>query len=154
MMMIETKSFKKTNVALMVLLSNLTIGVYVPYWFLTRKKEFEQLGPTSFPRKSLIVLLVLYSCALVYNLFRTSFFTDYGISLFDSLEVMLTFFGLGIMYTSVFRAKAQIEEDEQMSIFKPWLLVLFHIWYLQYKMNRLYGVRRENNEPIKKSMAE
>jgi len=41
------------------------------------------------------------------------------------------------LYYSTFRLKELLEEEVEEEIFSPVLLVLFHIWYLQYKINRL-----------------
>lgn len=127
---------RKTNVFLMVLLSIATMGIYVPYWFLTRKKS---LAADELNAPLLKFLLVLYSLSFLYNLVRNALFADYGIQVLDSVDLMITFFGLGIMYFSVFRVRETIEEKYSETVFQPWLLLLFHIWYLQYKLNRLEG---------------
>ncbi len=85
----------------------------------------------------IVVLLIINSVTFLYRFFNTLFLTEYGIAIFDSIETIFTFIGLGLLYFSVFRAKEAIEHEFQEEIYNPWLLFLFHIWYLQYKINRL-----------------
>ncbi|UII56312.1 hypothetical protein LS684_02140 [Cytobacillus spongiae] len=129
-------SFKKTNVFLVVLLSNLTLGLYIPYWFIARKKAFNEWNQNQINFTALNALFIVYLFLLFYNLLGFAFLTDYGKSIFDSIDLILTSFGLGIMYFSVFRAK-EVIEDGVGEEFNFWLLLFFHIWYLQYKINRL-----------------
>lgn len=131
-----TVVFKRTNIPLMVLLSSVSMGVYVPYWFLSRRKNFEALKH-NLNFMALKALFGLYILSLVFNLVHTSIFTELGINVFNSLDLIVTFFGLGIMYYSVFRARDSIEDELNEQVYKPWLLILFHIWYLQYKLNQM-----------------
>ncbi|MBD8071142.1 DUF4234 domain-containing protein [Bacillus sp. PS06] len=129
--------FKKTNIALMVLLTIITMGIYIPYWFLTRRKGFEGFSDQKLSYFLIICLLVINSTTFFYSFFQSLFLSEYGIAIFDSLETVFTFIGLGLLYFSAFRAKEAIENEFQEEMFNPVLLVLFHIWYLQFKINRL-----------------
>lgn len=132
----DTTLFKKTNVPLMVFLSSVSLGIYVPYWFLSRRKNFETLK-NNLNFTALKVLFGLYTFSFILNFVHTAIFTELGINVFNSLDLILTFFGLGIMYFSVFRARDSIEDELNEKVYNPWLLVIFHIWYLQYKLNRM-----------------
>lgn len=120
----------------MVFLSSVSLGIYVPYWFLSRRKNFGTLK-NNLNFTALKVLLGLYIFSFILNLVNTGIFTELGINVFNSLDLILTFFGLGIMYFSVFRARDSIEDELNEKVYNPWLLVIFHIWYLQYKLNRM-----------------
>ena len=126
----HTVVFKKTNIALMIFLSIFTMGIYIPYWFLSRKRGFISLNRNHINYIFIIILLVINSVTFFYSFFDSLFLTEYGIAIFDSVERIFTFMGLGLLYFSVFRAKEVIELEFQEEIYQPWLLILFHIWYL------------------------
>ena len=128
---------KKTNVFFVVFLSVLTLGIYIGYWFLSRKKDIIRLGKQNYiPFKWWWVFFVFLVVSFIYQFLGGAFLTDLGLNFFDSLDTICSFFYLGLLYYSTFRLKELLEEEVE-EIFSPVLLVLFHIWYLQYKINRL-----------------
>jgi hypothetical protein len=130
--------FKKRNVGLMVLFTFLTMGIYLGYWFLKEKNTLESLdGKRIIPMRLWVAATVFLSISFFYNFIGAAFFTPYGKALFDSIDIIFTFYYLGLLYYSVFRIRDMIEDLYNEVIFKPWLLVLFNVWYLQYKINRL-----------------
>jgi membrane-associated HD superfamily phosphohydrolase len=134
----STLEFKKTNIFLMVILSIVTIGIYNAYWFLSRKKYFKNLNTKNvIPYKWWIFMLIYLILSLLYSLFGPVFFTEYGIAVLDSIDIILAFYFVGCLNYSVFRAREMIEDYFEEEIFQSWLLVVFNIWYLQYKINRL-----------------
>ncbi|MBD7984754.1 hypothetical protein H9649_09185 [Sporosarcina sp. Sa2YVA2] len=129
--------FKKTNTALAVLLTNVTLGVYVPYWFISRRNSIDRLGKTSISFGWLKFLFVIYAFLAFYFVLGGAFLTEMGIDFFDTINIIITFIGLGITYFSVFRvAEAMEKNDADLDFNRVWL-ILFHIWYLQYKINRM-----------------
>jgi Domain of unknown function (DUF4234) len=146
----EKLAFKKTNVLFMVVLSHVTFGIYVPYWFLTRRKAFEQLSANSkIPVKAIKCVLVLYILSSLATIVGPFFLTEYGLELKNSLDYILTMYSVGIILYSVFRAKDMINEYFDKTEVKAIPAALFHIWYLQHKINRLF-VERDEGHVIKK----
>ncbi|MFI8688554.1 hypothetical protein [Rossellomorea sp. NPDC077527] len=134
----KTMIFKKSNLFFLIPISILTFGVYYAYWFISRKKSFSQLTSKNFiPHGWWKFFLVFTIVSLIYDLIKDPFFTGYGISILDSYDIILSFYFVGCLYYSVFRAREMIEEHLDEKIFKPWLLVIFNVWYLQFKINRL-----------------
>jgi hypothetical protein len=129
-------TFKKTNTALAVVLTNVTMGVYLPYWFISRRDSISQLGKVQLNYNWLKFLFVIYAFLAFYFVIGGAFLTEMGIDFMDTFNIIITFFGLGITYYSVFRVAEAIEETAGDVIFNRVLLILFHIWYLQYKINR------------------
>lgn len=134
--------FKKRNVGIAVLLTFLTMGIYLGYWFLNERKTLKSIDT----HKRIPIMLwwtatIFLFISFFYNLIGSAFLTPYGKAVFNSIDIILTFYYLGLLYYSVFRIKDLIEELYSEEIFKPWLLVLFNVWYLQYKINRI------NEEP-------
>lgn len=130
-------TFKKTNTALAVVLTNVTFGVYLPYWFISRRDSISQLGKVQLSYNWLKFLFVMYAFLAFYFVIGGAFLTEMGIDFMDTINIIVTFIGLGITYYSVFRVAEAIEEKNGEDIFNRVLLILFHIWYLQYKINRL-----------------
>lgn len=129
-------NFKKTNTALTVVLTNVTFGAYLPYWFISRRNSISQLGKVKLHYNWLKSLFVMYAFLAFYVLIGGAFLTEMGVDFMDTFNIIITFIGLGITYYSVFRVAEAIEEKAGDEIFNRVLLILFHIWYLQYKINR------------------
>lgn len=130
--------FKKRNVGLMVLFTFLTMGIYLGYWFLKEKNTLESLDEKRIiPMRLWVAATVFLTISFFYHFIGAAFFTPYGKALFNSIDIIFTFYYLGLLYYSVFRIRDMIEDLYNEDIFKPWLLVLFNVWYLQYKINRL-----------------
>lgn len=130
-------TFKKTNTALTVLLTNVTFGVYVPYWFISRRDSISQLGKEEVNYNWLKFLFVSYAFLAFYFIIGGAFLTEMGTDFVDTFNIIITFIGLGITYYSVFRVAEAIERKTEDKVFNRVLLILFHIWYLQYKINRM-----------------
>lgn len=141
----ERIAFKKSNVFVMVILSYITFGIYIPYWFLTRRKAFEQLSSeTKLPLKAVKCVLVLYIVALIALIMGPFFLTEYGLELKNSIDYILTMYGLGIVLYAVFRAKEMLNDHYDQTLIKPIPAAFFHIWYLQYKLNQLSNERGDH----------
>lgn len=129
-------TFKKTNTALAVLLTNVTFGAYVPYWFISRRNSIDRLGKVPVSFNWLKFLFVIYAFLAFYFIIGGAFLTEMGQDFVDTFNIIITFIGLGITYYSVFRVAEAIEEKTGDEVFNRVLLILFHIWYLQYKINK------------------
>jgi hypothetical protein len=141
--MADDNLFKKTNLFFLVPVSVLTFGIYYAYWFITRNHSFKRLdSPVSIPFNWWKVFLAFTIVSLIYDLLKESFFTPYGIAVLDSYDLLISFYFVGCLYYSVFRARDMIEDHMGEQVFRPWVLVLFNVWYLQYKINRLEGIGR------------
>lgn len=131
-------SFKKVHVGLVILYSFLSLGIYLGYWFLNRKESIKEYrGSHALPFKWWLVFTGLLVVSFLYRFIGPIVLTPYGTALFDSIDLIVSFYFLGLLYYSVFRLKEILEEAYGERIFSSWLLVLFHVWYLQYKINRL-----------------
>lgn len=139
----NTKLFKKTNLFFLIPISIITFGIYYAYWFISRKNSFNEITPKNrIPSGWWKFFLVFTITSLIYDLIKESLFTGYGIAVLDSYDLIISFYFVGCLYYSIFRAREIIEEHLEERVFKPWLLVIFNVWYLQFKINRLEGIRR------------
>ncbi|RCW65833.1 hypothetical protein [Saliterribacillus persicus] len=130
--------FKKRNIFLSVLLSIVTLGGYIGIWFLRRKVVFKQLTTNSeVPYKWWVVVTVYLFLSLTITFIGEVFFTLYGLYILDSIDLILAFYFLGLLYYSVFRVKELLEKEFEDININKYLVFIFHIWYLQFKMNKL-----------------
>lgn len=132
-----TLSFKKVHPLLCVFLTNITLGAYVPFWFLNREKYIEQLDNNKIKYSSLKILLFFYVFFALYYFMGKAVFTEIGANFVETIHLWVTFIGLGITYYCVFRFAEILEQNVDNIHFNKSLLLFFHIWYLQYKINKL-----------------
>jgi hypothetical protein len=132
------KPIKKVNVFLTVLLTVITGGAYLAFWFINRKKEINIItSENKIPYKWWIVCAIYLILSLVINFIGGAFLTPYGETAVESINLILSYYFLGLLYYSAFRTKEVIEMNSQDVEIKPVLLVLFHVWYLQFKINKI-----------------
>ncbi|MGA8941241.1 MAG: hypothetical protein WB502_00745 [Thermoactinomyces sp.] len=128
--------FKKMDVALMILLSLFTMGLYIPYWLVSRQKAIKNLNTKQkFPFG--IAWLLFICCLIDFFISIASFFVRlpvwYGtFSLYMFFLFIPVFIGLSIILR-----KMMLEHERKNSSFqnnwKTYLLTIFFtIFYLQY----------------------
>lgn len=139
--MIEYK-FKQSNPVLLFLLSNITLGAYVPYWFISRKNPLQYLT-SKLNFLNLYIMLGIYMFFLVYYVIGGVLLNELGQNLMDSISWIVTFWGFGILYYSSFRIVEAVEEDMGERVFNRFLVLLLHIWYIQYVLNKTQLVFRK-----------
>lgn len=138
------KGFKKVPVGLVVLFTFLSLGIYIGYWFLSRKKTIKEFKRSHvIPFKWWLFFTVILVFSFLNRFIGSIILSPYGIAIFDSIDIIVSFYFLGLLYYSVFRIKEIVEEAYEEEIFSSWLLVLFHVWYIQYKLNRLGDIDHE-----------
>lgn len=95
----------------------------------------------------------IFNSFLIVFIIWPGFFTEYGIAVLDSIDIILAFYFVGCLNYSAFRAREMIEDYFEEEIFQSWLLAVFNIWYLQYKINRLVDageIYDEKGKTVKK----
>jgi len=138
----NTLTFKKVHPAIAFLLTNITLGAYVPYWFISRRDSLEQLGKTELKYKILKLLLVLYIIMFGYYFAGKALFTETGANFVETIHLWITFTGLGITYYSAFRIAELMERECEDIEFNRFYLLLFHVWYLQLKINKNFTSKK------------
>jgi len=147
------RRFKHVHVAVVILLTIVTLGVYLGYWFLKERHTLKEWEKGSLiPMKLWWLFTILLGLSFIYHFIGSILFTPYGNAIFTSFDVIMSFYFLGLLYYSVFRMKDILQEVYEDVTFSPWLLVLFHVWYLQFKMNRLEGSGNDRQD-VKKALA-
>lgn len=130
------QSLKHVNIIVMVLLAFVTMGSYIGIWVLKRRQDIQNLTSKSsinyswwrFFTIGLFVFLFL-------RIFGSIYITEFGMAFIESMDIIFSFFFVGLLYYSIFRIKELLEEKEMIDL-NNYLLFFFHIFYIQYKVNR------------------
>lgn len=131
-------SFKKKNIGLVVLLSIVTIGIYIGYWFLSLRSDFQLINKKNYiPFKWWILATVYLSLSVIFSIIGEFVLSIVGLYMLDSVDLILTYFFLGLLYYSIFRMKESLEEVYDEIEINKYMLFFFHIWYIQYKINNI-----------------
>lgn len=130
------QSLKHANIIVMVLLAFITMGSYIGIWVLRRRQDIQSITSKSsisygWWRFFTIGLFVF----LFIRIFGSIFFTEFGMAFMESMDLIFSFFFIGLLYYSIFRIKELLEEKELIDL-NNYLLFFFHIFYIQYKVNQ------------------
>ncbi len=136
----QKAGFKKRDVALMILLSLVTMGLYIPYWLVSRQRAIKNLHTNQkLPFWIAWVIFIVYIIDFIISI--TSFFvmlpTWYGtFSLYVFLLFIPVFVGLNI----ILRRMMLEHEGKNISFSSNWktylLTFFFTIFYLQYLIDK------------------
>jgi len=130
-----TAELPKTSVLVMILLMVVTLGLYIPFWFLRRRKILNQLSPERRVDGWIAALVALYVGAFVLGLVAGLVGAPPGQTFL--LWARFVEVGRGILTLVLgFQVKAILEENypDHISGVGTFFLSIF---YLQYKVNRL-----------------
>lgn len=131
---------KKQSVLLNLLYSLLSLGVYLPLWFLLRLKGFNQLNPQkpfkAWPLMGVLVISVLDAVLTILDLTGWHKVSLIGMLLDQLFFQLLSLAGFAILTLECFKLKHLLEEAYEVRL-DPVLLLLFSIWYLQHWINHL-----------------
>ncbi|MGM8214853.1 hypothetical protein ACLIA0_04675 [Bacillaceae bacterium W0354] len=127
----------KRNMYLVVLLSIVTVAVYIGFWFLRNKEAFKQEKNHYIPFKWWVVCTAFLLLSFLHLFVGGFIFTPYGLAYMESFNIVLTYLFIALLYYSIFRVKELLEREYEDLYLNKYLLFFFHIWYLQYKINKL-----------------
>lgn len=132
------ETFKKRNLALVILLTIVTLGIYIGYWFLSLRSSFHLNDKeNNIPFRWWVVATVYLSLSVLFGIVGEFILTIFGLYMLDSIDLIFTYFFLGLLYYSIFRMKESLEECFVELDINKYLLFFFHIWYIQYKLNQI-----------------
>jgi len=142
------------SIWLMFFLTIITIGIYMPYWYLTRHQRFNALSSSAEFTQATIVLWLLWfivdTVLIVVSIVTPQSETVQSLEVIESiLNLMAAIFGVWL----AFRAKKILLEhlavigrnDTTMSGI---LTFFFQNLYIQYKINRLIILEEEQRRQL------
>lgn len=149
---------QKKSVILLWLLSFVTLGIYVPIWYMKRTKEFDNLKiqktlNKKIPLTSLILISILLVSIIIINFVYNPDTTEPNI-IFIIIGIIV--FIVIIAYTILciylaFKSRAILNQtltNKEVTRKISWFFTLtFNFLYLQYEINRI--IDDKENEPRK-----
>ena len=156
----SAQELKKMPVILTIIFTILTIGIYYPAWFLTRRNAINHLkSKKKLGRAVFIFAIVIFSISVVLNIISgflqvlaeglaTSDYLNYtqGIDSVDrliSIIIAITMLVQCFKVRRIFRDHFNIYQKRNIT-FSGLALFFFQIYYLQYKINRFNKERSGN----------
>ena len=139
----EEKTFKKISIWLMLVLSLITLGIYVPIWFLRRRDALNKLSSSEKLGSSGAIFVLVIFCISVLFFPVQLLSTDQSIiSALDAVDRLINLVGGIILLVLAFTVRRILDDhyNEHIGMDLPFSKVwtfLFTFLYLQYKMNRL-----------------
>jgi len=129
---------RRTSLLLMILFTLLTLGLYIPYWFLSRRRAFMHLAPEA-DSVNILTFVVAGTSAVAWGLGFLSGLLIETSNPSPSLQQWTTIFDFGSRILTIilgFQIKSILEANhpERLSALGTFFLSLF---YLQYKINRM-----------------
>lgn len=140
----ERESFLKpkvryTPVWITLVLSFVTLGIYLPYWLLTRREEVNRIaGKTVISKKIPVLILVGYIFSNIVFIIGPFFINEIAMMLFEYVDTLITYFGLIFIVFYSFRIRSVLLNGNQADSINGVLTFLFTIWYLQFHINKNY----------------
>ncbi len=148
----ETPVFKKVPVIVTILLTIITLGFYIPYWFLSRLKTINELQSEKKLSSGMIIVAIILFIAAFISAMVSGFMEviDDGptsvSNIFDKLSTILNLAGNIMLIIRAFEVR-RILRDHYNGYLKQNITLsgvgsglatfFFGVWYLQYKINRL-----------------
>ena len=131
-------SFKRESVFLTIILAIITLGTYIPFWFLKRRKKLNQVG--SEERISFVtpfLLFILYGI-IALTVIPVNFYTSGFILIYyQYIDMVITYLGITITLYLTFQVRNILMHNVENISVNHLLTFFFHIFYLQYKINKL-----------------
>lgn len=125
-----TTELKCTSVLFVIFLMIITAGIYIPIWFLTRRKVINNLQSSQkLGFDGIVLALVLISISLLVDVIG-------GI---ENISGLLSMVALIIIIFQSFKVRSILEDHFVGSQFSGVLTFLATICYLQYKINGILG---------------
>lgn len=133
----DDSSFKRVPVFLTVIFSLVTAGIYIPCWFLSRRKLLNQTySSEAISIVPPVIILMLYSFAIAAFIPVQLFGTIWGLAFYNYFNTVITYLGIAVILYLSFQTRSLLNGLFEKKKFSALCTFLFNIWYLQYKMNR------------------
>lgn len=134
--------FRKFNLFVLIVLSFITLGAYIGVWFLRSRDSINNFAYKPHIHFGLWRLFTVVSFVFLFiQWFGNMVLSDYGIANLQSYEVIFNFCFIGLLYYSIFRLKESFEEEYDLHLNK-YLLFIFHIFYIQFKLNQVHSTSK------------
>ena len=132
-----------TNVLLVIVLSAITLGIYIPIWFLRRRDWLDHLSAhESLSSGAAVFLLILFSISAAFFPIVILSTDPSLVSGLDMIDNLISLIGSITILVLAFKVRRILHEHFNVThklgvYFSGVFTFLFTIFYLQYKINQL-----------------
>ncbi|WP_217589268.1 hypothetical protein [Lentibacillus saliphilus] len=133
-------NIKKRSVLVMIILTIMTGGIYVSYWFLVNRNRIN-VGSID-ERLSFIApfcLLSIYTFTSMTFIPARFFLEGYTWGFYQYIMIVFSYLGTAITCYLAFQVRTIFKEHLVVKRLSIILTFLFHIWYLQHTINKQKG---------------
>ncbi|ASB91512.1 hypothetical protein OZL92_05980 [Bacillus sonorensis] len=143
MAMKALSSMKSKSMISVFVLCVVTLGIYIPYWFLSRKKVFELLPYLDIPYTTLKVMIVYHLCTIPLRISAAIVFTEMHYSLFLLLHRITIILSAAVLIYCALSVTAAInklsgDEPKKGTVFA----FLLNVFYIQHRINKFSEPKR------------
>lgn len=142
----ESKGFKRTNVIWMIILTIITLGLYVPFWFIRQREAINNLhSPEKLYKNTFVTMFILSLMTLIVSILSPIVLRLIGYEgIGKDIDYIIKWINLipgVILLFQIFKVR-RIFIDHFNDYLKKdiWfsglLTFLFHIYYFQYLINK------------------
>lgn len=154
---VPEKPIKRTGVLWTLIFAVVTLGIYIPIWFMNRKEGINSLSsPHKLKPGTLVLAMVLYSLSVVFGfssgvLDTVGTFTDRPdlivlaktLELFSNIAALTGGILIAVLSVMVRKILQQHCDAKNIKAKTSAVAAFFlQIFYLQYKINRIFPARR------------
>ncbi|PTX47374.1 uncharacterized protein DUF4234 [Melghirimyces profundicolus] len=126
---------KKASVFFTLVMSVITLGIYVPYWFISRREALNRLdSEVTLPSAPAKIVFILYILSAIF--LPVAMIGGEGMMrLYDTLDIPITYGGMAVCLYLAMRTRLILNEHLGVKSVGPVKTFFLWIWYLQYKIN-------------------
>ncbi|MDA7025088.1 hypothetical protein PJ311_00525 [Bacillus sp. CLL-7-23] len=138
------KSLSIKSVQNVFLLCLVTLGAYIPYWFISRKKSLDMLPYHDIPYAILKAIIGYYLFSFPMGLTATFIFSDIHYSIYILLHRVIMILSVGVLIYCALIVTASLNKLSGYHLEKGSVFAfLLNILYIQHRINKLSQQKRE-----------
>ncbi|MFB6499236.1 hypothetical protein [Bacillus haynesii] len=135
---------KSRSILSVFVLCLITLGVYIPYWFLSRKKSFDLLPYHDIPYTTLKAIIIYHLFSIPIRISAKIAFPDMHYSLYMLLDRVILILSAGVLIYCALVVTASLnklsgKEPANGSVFA----FLLNVIYIQHRINKLSEPKSE-----------
>lgn len=131
-----TPQLQKKDILSMILLTIITLGIYIPVWFLNRSYAFNNLNSKEKINNNLINFVLLMFTVSVMLLIPSILFTETETgTMIDRVDALINMAGGITLWVISFKVRKIMNEHYNTSL-SGVATFFFSFFYLQYKINQ------------------
>ncbi|MFT0803134.1 hypothetical protein VSK91_17365 [Bacillus swezeyi] len=144
-MAVKTLSNEKNKSIMSVfVLCLVTLGIYIPYWFLSRKKSFDLLHYHDIPYTTLKAIIFYHLFSIPMRISAAITFSEIHYSLYILMDRIILILSVGVLIYCALVVTASLNKLSGKEPAKGSVLAfLLNVVYIQHRINKLSEPKHE-----------